>query len=214
MDQSLPPTIPIFPLNGALLLPGGQLPLNIFEPRYLAMVEHALTTPQRLIGMIQSRERENTLYNIGCAGRISAFSETDQGHYLITLSGQSRFTITEELPTNAKGYRQCQIAQNDFTDDLTNAFFATPSDDDGALLLKNLKSYMQHNNIHGECEVLCYADPTAELLSALAMICPFSVQEKQALLECNSAMERTRMLTALLQMGVCNDNEQSTSLAH
>lgn len=214
MDKKYPDTIPIFPLAGALLLPGGQLPLNIFEPRYLAMVEHALTTPHRIIGMIQPKDEAGTLHATGCAGRISAFSETNHGHYLITLSGISRYTVTRELAPNDQGYRQCAVSWTGFEGDDNTAFFTAPDECDSQTLLRHLKNFMDSHDIEGDWDLLCYGDPTPDLLATLAMICPFSPQEKQALLECDNAAQRTQAILAMLQMGCCETQQPRTKLAH
>ena len=120
--EDLPAEIPLFPLGGVLLLPGGQLPLNIFEPRYIAMVEHALKT-DRMIGMVQPKDSESKdenppLFETGCAGRITLFEETDDGRYLITLNGICRFKITEEKPLDGSGFRKAGMNWSDYKDDL------------------------------------------------------------------------------------------------
>ena len=117
--SELPGQIPVFPLSGALLLPGGRLPLNIFEPRYLSMVRDAMAQPHRLIGMIQSRHdsEEDKLFDVGCAGRISSYSETDDGRMLITLSGTSRFRLLD-CDDGAAGYRSASVSWSEFKSDL------------------------------------------------------------------------------------------------
>ncbi|MEO0931714.1 MAG: LON peptidase substrate-binding domain-containing protein, partial [Pseudomonadota bacterium] len=119
--SDLPETIPVFPLPGALLLPRSRLPLHIFEPRYLAMIEDAMKTPTRLIGMIQPRSAPNSgdpkLHSIGCAGRLTAFSETEDGRYMITLSGMSRYRVLEEV-NGFTPYRRCTVSWTGFDRDL------------------------------------------------------------------------------------------------
>ena len=142
--QDLPDNIPIFPLDGALLLPSGRLPLNVFEPRYLNMVSDTLSTQHRLIGMIQSNtgvtqdEMSPLLYSVGCAGRISSFEETNDGRYLISLDGMIRFNVIEEIEGKS-GYRQCKVSYDEYADDLhvQDVLFDRPR------LMKILKRYFQ-----------------------------------------------------------------------
>ena len=202
--QELPEQIPVFPLTGALLLPGGRLPLNIFEPRYLNMVEDALGRPGRLIGMIQPQVDEAgmvpegvALYDTGCAGRISRFSETGDGRYLITLTGVARFRVVDELPMQ-RGYRRVRAEYSDFAGDLAG--------DDGALedrerLLRLLRDYFDLRGIEAEWPAIERADD-AFLVTSLAMVCPFQPREKQALLECTGMAAREALLTALMEMAL------------
>jgi uncharacterized protein len=197
----LPKTIPVFPLPGVLLLPHGRLPLNIFEPRYLAMTEDALGTTDRLIGMIQPTEPEQpnrppALYAVGCAGRITAFSETDDGRYLITLAGVCRFAIAEEV-TTMRGYRRVVPDFARWQGDL-----AQPDSEglDRAGLLSALKGYFAKNGLSADWNAI-NDTPDDRLVTTLAMVCPFEPQEKQALLEAESLKERTATLIALLEMG-------------
>lgn len=203
----LPNTIAIFPLAGALLLPRGRLPLNIFEPRYLAMTEDAIATPQRLIGMIQPTEAEApdrppALYKVGCVGRITAFSETDDGRYLITLAGICRFTIVDEIATT-RGYRRVvpDFArwQADLADD-RDASIERPR------LLAALKTYFAANNISADWKAI-EESPTERLVTTLAMVCPFEPSEKQALLECETLAERATTLLAILEMAKLGGTE-------
>lgn len=197
----LPETFPVFPLAGALLLPGGRLPLNIFEPRYLAMVEDALAAG-RLLGMIQPDGSRSpaaagpALYSVGCLGRLCSFSETDDGRYLITLVGVSRFAVREELPLR-RGYRRVRAAFAPFSGDL-----AVPQPDpelDRAALLGVLRRYFEHHAFDANWEAIGQmADEP--LVMTLAMVCPFAVAEKQALLEASTPFERARVLLALLQI--------------
>lgn len=191
--QALPDILPIFPLHGVVLLPGGRLPLNIFEPRYLAMVDDVLRGDRR-IGMIQSRESSDALYDIGCAGRITAFEETDDGRILITLTGVQRFKIVREMDTQ-NGYRRAAV---DWTPYITDA--AADCSNlcvDRAKLCGLLKTYFAMNEM--SCEwariknVLDY-----ELLTTLSMVCPFTAHEKQQLLEAYDACDRARIFMDLL----------------
>ena len=197
----LPSTIPVFPLPGVLLLPRGTLPLNIFEPRYLAMTEDALATPDRLIGMIQPTEPERAdkppaLYSVGCAGRIASFSETDDGRYLITLSGVCRFGVSEEVAT-MRGYRRVvpDFArwQGDLGEPPRGAI-------DRDRLLTALKAFFARNDMSADWNAI-NDSPDDRLVTTLAMFCPFEPQEKQALLESESLAERAATLIALLEMG-------------
>mgnify|MGYP003700487637 CR=1 FL=1 len=198
----LPQTIPVFPLTGVLLLPRGMLPLNIFEPRYLNMVEDALKA-DRMIGMIQpSREadrsdKEPPLYAMGCAGRIVAFEETDDGRFLLSLKGVARFRIGEELATT-RGYRRVAPDWGGFEDDLQEPESGTVA---RTKLFKSLKAFFKAQEIEASWEAL-NETPDERLVNSLAMICPFEASEKQALLEAPSLKERAEVLTALVEMAV------------
>jgi uncharacterized protein len=197
--QALPDIIPIFPLPGVLLLPRGRLPLNIFEPRYLAMTSDALGGP-RLIGMIQPtdpnvREREPAVYPTGCAGRITSFAETPDGRFLITLTGMSRFRVREELPL-LRGYRRVVPEWRDFVNDLE----ASPAPAfDRDRLLEALKGYFAQHQLKADWDAV-KATPSEELVTSLAMMCPFEPREKQALLEAADVTARAELLTAIVEM--------------
>jgi len=198
----LPPILPVFPLQGALLLPGGQLPLNIFEPRYRALIEDAMGG-QRVIGMIQPKAKERTepddkpdLHRTGCVGKITSFTETSDGRYLINLTGVCRFDVKRELPP-MRGYRR---VEPDFAAYLGD--FEAPAEGtfDRGALMEALKAYLARNEFAADwkaVEETC----TADLVVLLAAMCPFTAIEKQALLEAPSAAERARTLTTLLAMG-------------
>ena len=195
---ALPDTLPVFPLTGVLLLPRGRLPLNIFEPRYLAMTRDALAA-ERLIGMVQPanppiRETNPAIYPIGCAGRITSFSETDDGRFLITLTGVSRFRIREELPL-LSGYRRAVADWGDFAADLApdEARF------DRARLVRALKAFFAQRRVEADWSAVEQA-PAEHLVTSIAMMCPFAPNEKQALLEARDLGERARLLTALVEM--------------
>jgi uncharacterized protein len=197
--DDLPKTLPIFPLSGILLLPRGQLPLNVFEPRYLAMVDAVLST-DRLIGMIQPAEREEIalkppLSAVGCAGRITAYRETDDGRYLITLTGICRFRVAEELAV-VTPYRQVQADFMSFAGDLADA---AESDFPRERLLGALKAYLSQRDMKADWQSVMNA-PGETLINALSMLCPFEPAEKQALLEAQNWEERVAVLTALLEM--------------
>jgi uncharacterized protein len=201
---SLPATIPIFPLSGVLLLPRGRLPLNIFEPRYLAMTKDALGG-ERLIGMVQPSEPQDDnrgggqmnppVYPVGCAGRITAFAETDDGRYLITLTGVSRFRIKEELPL-LSGYRRVVADWAPFARDRDET--AEPGFD-RERFARALKGYFAQRQISADWEAIEKA-PGEHLLTSIAMLCPFAPNEKQALLEAGDLEERARLLVALIEM--------------
>lgn len=204
--DGLPPSIPIFPLPGALVLPRGHLPLNIFEPRYLNMVEDALAA-DRMIGMIQpaggaaGEDGEPPIYPIGCAGRITSLEETDDGRFLITLKGVARFRVSEELPT-VRGYRRVRCDWSDYRDDLTPVE-KVAHDRDG--LIAALKTYFELQGIQANWEALAET-PDERLITSLAMVCPFEPSEKQALLEARDLSERARILIALVQMAALDSN--------
>ncbi len=206
--QDLPGTIPIFPLRNALLLPRGRLPLNIFEPRYLAMIDAALGDG-RMIGMVRAREEDGEtppLYEIGCAGRITSFMETDDGRYLITLSGISRFKIERELGTTMP-YRLIQPDWSDFRADL-----ATPEPEDAELrerLLEQLVNYLDVEGLKADWDSI--EDASAEtIVNSIAMSCPFGPDEKQALLEAPTMSHRAETLLALMEMALAETGTPST----
>ena len=194
--------IPIFPLPGALLLPRGQMPLNIFEPRYLAMIDDAMRSGHRLIGMIQpdtahpgSEEKPN-LFKIGCVGRITQIAETGDGRYLIQLTGIARFRIEEEL-SEPTPYRQCRVAYAPFADD----FVARKGEDevDRASLLRALSAFLKANDLKADWEGIEDA-PNEALVNALAMMSPYGAAEKQALLEAPDLKTRAEILVAMTEI--------------
>ncbi len=197
--DDLPATLPVFPLSGVLLLPRGQLPLNVFEPRYLAMTDAALSG-DRLIGMIQPVEREDIalkppLSAVGCAGRIVAYRETDDGRYLVTLSGICRFAVAEEMAVTT-AYRQVRPNFAPYAGDLVESEEADfPRD----RLFGALKAYLSQRDLKADWQSVINA-PGEALVNALSMLCPFEPAEKQALLEAGRWEERVAVLTALLEM--------------
>ena len=203
----LPEVLPIFPLTGTLLLPRGRLPLNIFEPRYLAMVRDALGG-ERLIGMIQPSKPQDDnrgprgiggpnppLYPIGCAGRVTQFSEADDGRFLVTLTGVSRFRIAEELPLMS-GYRRIVPDWRPFEHDRDMP--ETP-EFDRARLIRGLQSFFTQRQLSADWSAVEKA-PSEHLITSLAMACPFAPSEKQALLEAPDLGERAKLLTTLVEM--------------
>lgn len=199
----LPEILPIFPLTGVLLLPGGTLPLNIFEPRYLAMVDEAMRT-NRLIGMIQPRHDEaedpfaKNLYAVGCAGRITSLQETEDGRYLITLTGVCRFKMTEERDM-LHGFRRALPNWAGYESDMTKE---GPCLDIGRDRMTSLlKRYFEANGLTCDWEAV-EVTPDERLITCLAMVCPLEPKEKQALLEAENCRVRAEMFLNLLEMAV------------
>jgi Lon protease-like protein len=196
---ALPSSLPLFPLSGALLLPRGALPLNVFEPRYLEMVDHALAT-HRLIGMIQPVESEDNvlrpaLSEVGCAGRIISFRETDDNRYLITLAGICRFRLTGEND-DGTAWRVGNCNFGSFAADLSQE---GRDDIPRDRLLAALKTYLSSHDMSADWDSVMSA-PAEALVNALAMMCPFDPAGKQALLEAPALAERAATLIALLEM--------------
>ena len=200
----LPSQLPIFPLANALLLPGGQLPLNIFEPRYLEMCQYVLTTPTRMIGMIQTsmQEGEDDLFRIGCAGRISFFQETDDNRLMISLDGICRFRLVDDVVQDG-GFRLANIRWDDFAADMTQDELALEKEP----LLAIMRRYFEIKGFDADWENIERAEDV-QLLTTLAMVCPFDVSEKQALLEAETLNARADLLIAMMQMAI--HGEEST----
>jgi Lon protease-like protein len=204
----LPRTMAIFPLTGALLVPGGRMPLNVFEPRYLAMTRHALAQPDRLIGMVQPRQRgverkldpdfQPDVESVGCAGRIIAFEETDDGRYQITLSGLIRFKIRNELSRATAGFRLVEPDFTPFAEDIAQGDYALTG---RARFIATLKGYFETRSATVDWKAID-AMPDRQLVISLAMLCPFSPDEKQALLECRDLVQLGEMLLALFELAV------------
>jgi Lon protease-like protein len=201
-SSDLQSVIPVFPLPGALLLPRGQLPLNIFEPRYLAMVDDSLQDGHRLIGMIQpdpahpGSEDKPALFKVGCVGRITQIAESGDGRYLLQLTGIARFRVEEELNVTT-AYRQCRVTTVPFADDFT----ARKGEEqvDRKTLLEALSAFLKANNLKTDWEGIENA-PNEALVNALAMMSPYGVAEKQALLEAPDLKSRAEILIAVTQM--------------
>ena len=202
--SDLPDTLPVFPLTGVLLLPGGLLPLNIFEPRYTAMIEDALKS-NRLIGMIQPQPESEfhigapPLQRVGCVGRIVSFNETADGRYLVTLSGLWRFAVTEEL-TGTRGYRRVKPDWSSFAADLDDP---DTLNIDRQHLGKLARAYLTRHDIQVDCSKLDGASDT-KLVTALSMICPFDALDKQALLEAPCCQTRAQRFMAMLEIAMHN----------
>lgn len=213
-ESDLPHSVALFPLEGALLLPGSRLPLNIFEPRYLQMVDHAIAS-NRLIGLIQPSldgttrtDGEPGLCEVGCFGRITSMTETGDGRYLIALQGVCRFRLGEELTVKTP-FRQARIMP--FLADLDDS-----GNDAGAIdrpaLLKVFRAYLQANELQADWEGVSRADD-AMLVNALSMMAPYGPAEKQALLEAPDLRTRAETLIAITEMALARDNDDfGTSL--
>lgn len=200
--SDLPDIIPVFPLPGALMLPRARLPLHIFEPRYLAMIEDCMKTKTRLIGMIQPRETpggETRLHMIGCAGRLTGFSETEDGRYMITLSGVSRFRVKEEVQ-GFSPYRRCLVEWSGFSRDLAREEEVDP-DFDRPTFLALLGRFLAAMNLSTDWESLKDAE-TELLINSLSMLCPFSPEDKQALLEAPRLSTRRETLITLIEFAL------------
>ncbi|HEV7339186.1 MAG TPA: LON peptidase substrate-binding domain-containing protein [Bosea sp. (in: a-proteobacteria)] len=199
--EDCPAVIPLFPLSGALLLPRGQMPLNIFESRYLAMVDDAIRT-HRVIGLIQPEPengRQSTapaLLQVGCLGRITQFAETGDDRYILTLTGISRFRLVEELSVTT-AYRQARVSYDDFAVD----FQARAGEEavDRVSLLKALRSFAKANELKIDWKGVNEA-PNEALVNALSMMCPFGPREKQALLEAPDLRSRAEVLVAITEI--------------
>jgi Lon protease-like protein len=198
----LPEVIPVFPLTGALLLPRGQLPLNIFEPRYMTMIDDALRSGHRLIGMIQpdakhpGPESKPNLYKVGCVGRLTQIAESGDGRYLLQLTGIARFHVEQELSVMTP-YRQCRVSYEPFIGDFT----ARKGEEavDRKALLRALTGFLKANNLKADWEGIDSA-PNEALVNALAMMAPFGSAEKQALLEAPDLKTRADVLVAVTEM--------------
>lgn len=203
----LPETIPLFPLPGALLLPRARLPLHIFEPRYLAMLDDTMKTTHRLIGMIQPRggpKGDKKLSTIGCAGRLTQFSETEDGRYMVTLTGVSRFRFVRETP-GFTPYLKAEVRWNDFARDLGNAEQDTELD--RVPFLDLLGRYFAAQQLSTDWDSLKEAD--AELLvNSLSMLCPFEPEDKQALLEAPTLVTRRETLVTLMEYALRAGDEE------
>ena len=222
-QQEFPASLPIFPLTGVLLLPRGQLPLNIFEPRYMAMIDYALGQSNiggnkagRMIGMVQPQEateeqnQENPpVYKTGCVGRIISFSESGDGRYLITLLGMNRFKIMEELDLQ-NGFRHVRPDFTSFGNDLVTENINLPNREQR---LEIVKSYFTLKNIAADWSSIEDA-PDEPLITSLAMMCPFAPSEKQALLECSGLQERSALLISLMEMAVHDNHDSQPTQTH
>jgi Lon protease-like protein len=216
--SDLPLVIPVFPLDGVLLLPGGQLPLNIFEPRYLNMFDDAMSG-ERIIGMIQTRglsaqgaeAHHPTLAPIGCAGRVTSFAETGDGRYIVTLTGVCRFRVGAELSVMSP-YRQVRADFSAFAADLREDAESDRSPGAAATLLAALRRYLDHRGLAIDWTSAETA-PSDALINSLAMALPFEPMEKQALLEAPTLADRRQTLVALLEIDAAvGDDDEPPSI--
>jgi len=206
--SDLPDILPIFPLTGVLLLPFGELPLNIFEPRYLEMINRALAG-NRMIGMVQTKDKTPQIpiiYETGCAGKITEFHETSDGRYIITLTGISRFIIKKELSTTTP-YRQIIPNWSSFENDMVAADCL---DIDRERLTQMLQSYFAKQQLNCDWTKINEASD-GRLITCLSMICPFTPQEKQALLEAKCCKTRADIFMTMLEMGMHSDKDQTAN---
>jgi len=199
--KDFPDLISVFPLPGALLLPRARLPLHIFEPRYIAMLEDCIKTPHRLIGMVQPRnvpDGSDRWHSIGCAGRLTAFSETEDGRYMITLTGISRFRVRQEV-AGFTPYRRAEVEWSDFARDCGAA--ETDLGFDREEFFPLLERFFTHHALSTDWSSLKEADDEM-LINSLSMLCPFEPDEKQALLEAPSLATRRETLVTLMQFAL------------
>jgi len=208
--DDLPKKIPIFPLTGAVLFPKTQLPLNIFEPRYVQMLNDALATPQKLIGMIQPNSGDDgSLKKVGCVGRVTSYNETDDHRYLITLNGIIRFEIENELDTTTQ-YRQVEVNYENFISDLKSEDVTNVDRDS---LLKLIKKYLKNKSLLADWDII-QQTPTEQLINYSGVLVPFTPEEKQLLLEARTIMGRSRALEALYQSYTIEETADTSTQLH
>ena len=208
--DDLPKKIPIFPLTGAVLFPKTQLPLNIFEPRYVQMLNAALATPHKLIGMIQPiAGSDNSLKKVGCVGRVTSYNETDDHRYLITLNGIVRFEIENELDTTTQ-YRQVEVNYENFITDLKSEDVTNVDRDS---LLKLIKKYLKNKSLLADWDII-QQTPTEQLINYSGVLVPFTPEEKQLLLEAKTIMGRSRALEALYQSYTIEETADTSTQLH
>ena len=205
----LPESIPVFPLPGALLLPRARLPLNIFEPRYLAMLDDTLKTQHRLIGMIQpivmpEGKATGRLHHIGCAGRVTAFQETEDGRYLITLSGVSRYRLLEQHE-GFTPYLRASVDWSSFERDLGRV--ESDPEFDRAAFLGVLARFFETAQLNSDWASLKEAEVEL-LINSLSILCPFDPEERQALLEAPTLMTRRETLVTLMEFALRSGGDE------
>ncbi|MCV6545781.1 MAG: LON peptidase substrate-binding domain-containing protein [Cohaesibacter sp.] len=214
--RDIPAVIPLFPLEEALLLPRTQMPLNIFEERYIAMIDHAIRN-DRIIGIIQPHSEQeqskeenkpSNLYPIGCLGRISAYGETGDGRVLITLTGISRFRVTKELETDTP-YRLAEIDCEDFTEDLIEGFGEDAVE--RKQLLDVFRSFLEANNMEADWDSVDKSSNEI-LVNSLSMMSPYGIAEKQALLEAESLALRAQTLIAITEMHLATESDAPSTI--
>jgi hypothetical protein len=221
--EQLPETLPIFPLSGVLLLPGGKLPLNIFEPRYLAMIFDSLVG-HRMVGMVQpmqpggfagdglpTDDGRPKVHQVGCAGRIVSFNETEDGRLLLALSGVSRFQITRELDPTHGGYRRASVLFSPYRADLDYADEMVTLNRER--LMAGLAAFFRGKNLSTDWEAVKKADDL-NLVNSLSMVLPFGPVEKQALLEAADTSARAKLLVAFLEMAAFTPSSETPQRAN
>ena len=211
-EVKLPDIIPIFPLRGVVMFPDTYLPLNIFEPRYVKMIDHAISNQNRLIGMIQPKNSKESdekfiLYRVGCVGKIIKFEETDDNRYLITLRGLSRFNFVSEK-TNDKNFREANIDWESYRKDLN----ITKKSSDFSTLKITLKKYFKSKNIRANMEAIDTFNDY-NFVDQITMICPLAFEEKQLLLETTSISKRSNLLQSIID-GYASEENISQIVKH
>ena len=206
-SRDLPDTLPLFPLPGAILLPRGRLPLQIFEPRYLALLDDALKTSHRLIGMIQPQESHGAeapeMHAIGCAGRVTSFTETDDGRYMVTLTGVSRFRVKGQV-SGFTPYIRAEVDWAGFGRDRGGV--EHDPNFDRAAFLALLRRYFRAEGMEADWDSLKEADEEL-LINSLSMLSPFDAEDKQALLEAPTLKERSETLVTLMDFAMRGGND-------
>ncbi|MDA9882475.1 LON peptidase substrate-binding domain-containing protein [Alphaproteobacteria bacterium] len=207
--KNLPQTMPVFPLESAVMFPNTYLPLNIFEPRYLKMIDYSMSHKNRLIGMIQPKKsidknKNVDLYNVGCAGRIIKFEETEDSRYLITLKGVSRFNLLSDI-TNKDNFREAKVNWNEFIEDLNQE----GSKDSFVSLKKVLKEFFKLKKMKVNMEII-EACNDYNFVDQITMICPLALEEKQLLLETKSITKRNNLLKSIIESYSSQQNISNT----
>ena len=210
--KNLPQTMPVFPLESAVMFPNTYLPLNIFEPRYLKMIDYSMSQKNRLIGMIQPKKSTDKnknvdLYNVGCAGRIIKFEETEDSRYLITLKGVSRFNLLSDI-TNKDNFREAKVNWNEFIEDLNQE----GSKDSFVSLKKVLKDFFKLKKMKVNMEII-EACNDYNFVDQITMICPLALEEKQLLLETKSITKRNNLLKSIIE-GYSSQQNISNTIKH
>jgi len=213
LQKDLPQEISIFPLSNAIFFPNTVLPLNIFEPRYKKMTEDALSN-NKLIGMVQTKNYMNSvkpeIFKVGCLGKIETHSKTVDGRYLINLTGLIRFKILDELKTNLP-YRKFRVSYEDYLEDLEKIKF---SDKISIIdLIDKTRKFFKIHQLSTDWKIVEKVDP-GQLVNSLSMICPFSVSEKQTLLEAKNLSERTNLISQIINFYILGNNNQQDRKIH
>ena len=207
--SNLPKKISVFPLSNFIIFPNTSVPLNIFEPRYIEMINESMKT-DRIIGIIQPKERKKNiseLYTVGCAGKITNFNETNDGRYLIVINGISRFKILKEINNN-KPYRECEVSFDEYSDDIQKNYNEVKFSD-LELIFKNLKSLFKKKGYMINFKEL-EKQSLDQTINALAMASPFSLEEKQVLLETINITNRKIELEKILNTYVVDEFNNTT----